>query len=57
MAHLYTNYAKITPAALDNNDRTMKQPCYVNEPIKVLYKQIEDAIEFAAAGQTPYSPE
>jgi hypothetical protein len=56
MAHLYTNYAKITPANLDNNDRAMKQPCHVNRPIEVLYQQIEDAIEFAAAGQTPYSP-
>jgi hypothetical protein len=56
LAHLYTNYAKITPADLDNNDRVMKQPCDVNQPIEVLYKQIEDAIEFAAAGQTPYSP-
>ncbi len=53
MAHLYTNYAKITPADLDDNDRAMKQPCDVNQPIEVLYQQIEDAIEFAAAGQTP----
>jgi rubrerythrin len=56
MAHLYTNYAKITPADLDGNNRTMKQLCDVNQPIEVLYQQIEDAIEFAAAGQTPYSP-
>jgi hypothetical protein len=38
MAHLYTNYAKITPADLDDNDRAMKQPCDVNQPIKVLYQ-------------------
>jgi hypothetical protein len=57
LAHLYTNYAKITPADLDANDRAMKQPCDVNQPIEMLYQQIEDAIEFAAAGQTPYSPE
>jgi hypothetical protein len=57
MAHLCTNYAKITPADLDDNDRAMKQPCDVNHSIEVLYQQIEDAIEFAAAGQTPYSPE
>jgi hypothetical protein len=30
LAHLYTNYAKITPADLDNNNRAMKQPCDVN---------------------------
>jgi hypothetical protein len=57
LAHLYTNYAKITPADLDGNDKAMKQACDVNQPIEVLYKQIEDAIEFADAGQTPYSPE
>jgi hypothetical protein len=57
LAHLYTNYAKITPADLGNNDRVMKQPCDVNQPIKVLHEQIEDAVEFAAAGQTPYSLE
>jgi hypothetical protein len=56
LAHLYTNYAKITPSDLNDNDRAMKQPCDVNQPIEVLYKQIEDAIDFAAAGQTPYSP-
>jgi hypothetical protein len=52
--HLYANYAKITPSDLDKNDVAMKQPCDVNQPIEILYKQIEDAIEFAAAGQTPY---
>jgi hypothetical protein len=57
LAHLYTNYAKITPADLETNDRAMKKPCDVNQRIEVLYQQIEDAIEFGAAGQTPYSPE
>jgi hypothetical protein len=57
LTHLYTNYAKITPSDLNDNDRAMKQPCDVNQPIEVLYKQIEDAIDFAAVGQTPpYSP-
>jgi hypothetical protein len=57
LAHLYSNYARITPADLDANGRSMKQPCDANQPIEVLFKQIEDAIEFADAGQTPYSPE
>jgi hypothetical protein len=51
MTYLYTNYAKISPADLDTNDRTMKQRCDVNQPIEVLYQHIEDAIKFAAAGQ------
>jgi hypothetical protein len=57
LAHLYTNYAKITPADLDANDHHMKQPCDVDQPIEVMYQQIEEAIKFAAAGQAPYSPE
>jgi hypothetical protein len=56
LAHLYRNYAKITAADLDANDVAMKQPCDVNQPIEVLFKQIEDAIEFAAAGASPYTP-
>jgi hypothetical protein len=56
LAHLYTNYANITPSDLEQNGLAMQQPCDVNQPIEVFYKQIEDAMEFAAAGQTPYSP-
>jgi hypothetical protein len=33
LAHLYTNYAKITSADLDANDRAMKQPCDDNRAI------------------------
>jgi hypothetical protein len=57
LAHLYTNYANITPSDLEQNGLAMQQPCDVNQPIEVFYKHIEDAMKFAAAGQTPYSPE
>ena len=57
LAHLYANYANITPSDLEQNCIAMQQPCDVNQPIEVFFKQIEDAMEFAAAGQTPYSPE
>jgi hypothetical protein len=40
LADFYTNYAKITPADLDNNNRAMKQVCNGNQPIKVLYTQL-----------------
>jgi hypothetical protein len=56
LAHLYTNYANITPGDLEQNGLAMQQPCDVNQPIEVFFKQIEDAMEFAAAGQTPYTP-
>ena len=57
LTHLYANYANITPSDLEQNGLAMQQPCDVNPPIEVFYKQIEDAMEFADAGQTPYSPE
>jgi hypothetical protein len=56
LAHLYANYAKITASDLDKNDAAMKLPCDVNLPIESLFKQIDDAIEYASAGQAPYSP-
>jgi hypothetical protein len=56
LAHLYTNYANITPSDLEQNGLAMQQPCDVNQPIEIFYKQIEDAMEFADAGQTPYTP-
>jgi hypothetical protein len=34
----------------------MKLPCDVNLPIELLFKQIDNAIEYASAGQAPYSP-
>jgi hypothetical protein len=57
LSHLYANYAKITTSDLDKNDATMKLPCDVNLPIESLFKQIDDAIEYASAGQVPYSPQ
>ena len=33
LAHLYTNYNRITPENIDNNDRYMEQPCNINQPI------------------------
>jgi hypothetical protein len=57
LAHLYASYANITPSDLEQNGIAMQQPCDVDQPIEVFYKQIEDGMEFADAGQTPYSPE
>ena len=57
LAHLYSNYANITASDLEQNGLVMQQPCDVNQPIEIFCKQIEDAMEFAAAGQTPCSPE
>lgn len=54
--HLYDQYARISSADLQNNDINFKAPYDANQPIERLFDQIENAIDFAAAGNTPYSP-
>ena len=56
MAHLYLHYAKITPNDLALNDKAMKTPYDPNLPIENLFEQITDAVEYASAGKTPYTP-
>ena len=55
LTHLYDSYARITQGDLDENDRRMKQAWDPNQPFETLIDQIEDAIDFSAAGNTPYS--
>jgi len=54
--HLYENYAKITRNNLCENDQRMNTAYDPNNPIEVLIDQIEDAINFAATGNVPYTP-
>ena len=54
--HLYTTYANITPADIIKNDARLKTAYNVNQPIKRLFEQIEDAIEYVDAGHNPYTP-
>jgi hypothetical protein len=53
--HLYSKYGNITVGDLEANDQRMKIPFDPNEPIKALYTQLEPAIDFADAVDTPYS--
>ncbi len=55
-SHLYQAYANITPADVQANDSHMKAGYDVNLPIETLFKQIENAIDYASAGNTPYTP-
>jgi hypothetical protein len=54
--HLYNQYARISAADLQNNDVSFKSAYDPNLPIESLFDQIENAVDFAAAGNTPYSP-
>lgn len=55
--HLYTTYANISASDLLANDTKMKTDINVNQPIELFFDQIEDAVDFAAAGKCPYTPE
>jgi hypothetical protein len=50
-------YGNITPIDIEDNDRKFKTPYDPSTPIQLLYAQIEDAMEFADAGNTPYTQE
>jgi len=54
--HLYQAYANISAADVQANDTNMKAAYDVNLPIETLFRQIENAIDYASAGNTPYSP-
>jgi hypothetical protein len=55
--HLYVKYAHIPPADLQANDVNFKSSYDQNLPIETLFDQIENSVDYAAAGLTPYSPE
>ena len=57
LTHLYKSYARISQFDLKENDKRFKQQWDPNQPFEVLIEQIEDAIDYAAAGNTPYSKE
>ena len=56
LTHLYTVYAKINAADLEANTARMKVPYDVNLPIETFFDQVEDAVEFASAGNAPFTP-
>ena len=50
-------YANISSTDLRNNEKVMNTVYDTNLSIEVLIEYIEDAVEFAAAGCTPYTAE
>ena len=54
--HLYTTYAQISPADLQHNDAKLRSPYDANHPIKNLFNHVDNAVEYAASGETPYTP-
>lgn len=56
LTHLFFTYGRITPSDLEENDKKFKKQWDTNQPFEALIDQVEDAVDFAAAGQAPYSP-
>ena len=54
---MYNSYAQISQFDLEENNKRFKQQWDPNQPFKVRIDQIEDAIDYAADGDTPYSKE
>ena len=57
LAHLYATYANISPTDLQANEAKLRAPYDANHPVENLFYQVENAVEYVAAGNTPYSPE
>ena len=57
LVHLYSTYANVSPADLQANDAKLRTPYNANHPLEYLFFQVENDVEYAASGNTPYSPE
>jgi hypothetical protein len=57
LTHLYDQYVRISAADLQDNDDSFKTAYDPNLPIETLFDQVENAVDFAAAGNTPHFPE
>ena len=55
--HLYTTYANISSAHLQENEAVFRTPYDINQPIESLFDRVGNCGDYAAAGNTPYSLE
>ena len=54
MEFLLQNYRNITQYDIEDNDKKLKEKWDANTPIEMLFNQIEDAQDFAAAARQLY---
>jgi hypothetical protein len=55
LTHLYTTYGKLTPMAMQKNDRHFRNPYNPASPFEMMVQQIEDSQDFAVAGHRAYT--
>ena len=54
--HIYSIYANISGFALQDNDKRLQAPYNSNQPFETLIDQVENAVDYASAGDMPYTP-
>ena len=54
--HLYATYANISASDLQDNNKRLRDPYDRNQPFQNLIGQVENAVDYASAGDTPYTP-
>ena len=57
LTHLYRTYGHITDVDLHKNQELLNEPFDANLPIESFFKRVEECVDFAAAGHTPFSPQ
>jgi hypothetical protein len=55
--YLFRTYGQIGPDKILANQQKLTQPVDPNQPMAILFKQIEDCQKFAAAGQVAITPQ
>ena len=55
LTRLYTNYVAISSSDIQKNDQAMKKSYNPNLPIETIFERNDEAVEFASAGNNPYS--
>ena len=53
--HLYATYANILPADLQSNDVRLRSPYDANHPVENLFDKVENSVNYATTGDTPYT--
>jgi len=56
ITHFYDTYERITANDLKENDKNLHLAYDSNSPFKNLIDQIENAVDYASAEKSPYTP-
>ena len=54
--HLYSTYTNISASTLQDNGNRLCALYDSNQPFETLIDQVENAVDYASAGDTPYTP-